>query len=316
MSATEAVKPNALTAHSPASKIKEAVIIGYGSMGKRHAINLDHLGVRIVAVADPRFDSHLHTYKDAEECLEKHAGGRLVVVASPTPLHSFHAVKALYCDARAVFIEKPMCVNLPDADEICGLSQEMKIPITVGYNFRAHPGFHAMLKCINTPNFFFGAYGIDDPTTWPTFKRFGLNSYICTPTGGILWTSASHAVDMAITTLGPVNSLVATYTKAQSVVILRMFHRFGGVSTLYNKWMQGHDKTSLLTYTSVEDSITVDLLADIENNMHKDTMSNFLNSLITEQPKLMVPSVEELYHNIEVLVAAEKAIDLGERIII
>ena len=173
-----------------------------------------------------------------------------------------------------------------------------------------------MLKMITTPNYFFGAYGIDDPTTWPTYRKFGTDSYICTPTGGILWTSASHAVDMAIATLGPVESLIASYTKAQAAMILRMFHKFGGVSTLYNKWWQGHDRTSLLTYTSIEDSITVDLLSKHGNNMHKDTMSNFLSSLTTKQSLLLVPSVEELFHNVEVLVAAEKAIDLGERIIV
>jgi predicted dehydrogenase len=290
-------------------KLNEAIIIGYGAMGKRHATNLARLGKKVVAVADPAFDETTGAiYRDPDQCLTEKSKDRLVVIASPTYLHAHHAMKALYCGARALYIEKPMCVNIPDADAIRELSEEMKVPVAVGYNFRAHPGFHALVKLIQTPNFFFATYGIDDPTTWPTYQRFGLDSYICSETGGVLWTSSSHAVDMAIALMGRVDNLVASYTPAQGAVAIRMFHTGGGVSSLYNKWMQGHDRTSLLTYSSIEDSITIDLLNDAKLDMHQPFMENVLRNFQTESEGLLVPSMAEAYHGVEVLVAAEKSI--------
>jgi predicted dehydrogenase len=295
-----------------ARKINEAVIIGYGSMGKRHAKNLANLGVKIVARADPLLEEV--EYNRSDGCLEDWARDRLVVVASPTHLHATHAMKALYCGAGAVLIEKPMAVNLPDAYDIAELAGETKTPVTVGYNFRAHPGLHALLKAVVTPNFFFSAYGIDDPTTWPTYKRFGLDSYLFAQTGGTLWTSSSHAVDLAITVLGPIQKLVALHDEKQGVVMLRMFHEFGGVSTLYNKWMRGSSRTSLLTYTSVEDSITVDLLKPNDVDMHQTLMKNFLRSTVVKTDPLLVPTLAEAVHGVEVLVAAEESIRAGVQV--
>lgn len=298
-----------------ARKIKEAVIIGWGSMGRRHAKNLADLGVKTVARADPILEClYEGEYTSSDGCLESWARGRLVVVASPTHLHATHAMKALYCGAKAVFIEKPMAVNIPDAYDIARLAEETKTPVTVGYNFRAHPGLHALIKAVVTPNFFFGAYGIDDPTTWPTYKRFGMDSYLFAQTGGTLWTSSSHAVDLAITLLGRIEKLVALHDDKQGVVLLRMFHAHGGVSTLYNKWMRGSSRTSLLTYTSVEDSITVDLLKPNDVDMHRELMRNFLWSTHSEVKPLFVPTLTEAVHGVEVLVAAEESIRTGVQV--
>ena len=302
-----------------ARAITEAVIIGNGSMGKRHAKNLISLGCTIVAKADPRFTHPFDMpsgYTDTQACLEEQAKDRLVVIASPTHLHAEHAMKALYSGAGAVFIEKPMAVNVPDANDIAELAADLDTPVTVGYNFRAHPGLHKLIKTIATPNFFFGAYGIDDPTTWPTYKQFGMDSYLFAQTGGTLWTSSSHAVDLAITVLGPVQKLIALHDDKQGVVMLRMFHEFGGVSTLYNKWMKGSSRTSLLTYTSVEDSITVDLLKTKNVDMHRNLMLQFLKSTQSEAEPLLVPTLTEAVHGVEVLVAAEESIRTGAQVIL
>ncbi len=297
-------------------KVDDAVIIGYGSMGQRHARNLTHLGARIRAIADPADPPQIEIYKSTDKCLEEHAEDKLVVIASPTYLHAQHAIKALYCGAKALYIEKPMCVNIPDAENILDLAKALEVPVVVGYNFRAHPGFGALINTMSTPHFFFGAYGIDDPTTWPTYKNFGLDSYINSESGGVLWTSASHAVDLAVVVLGQVHRLVASYTEDQGTVILRMFHAPGGVSTLYNKWMAGHDQTSLLTYTSINDSITVDLLAVKTADMHKTFMSNALKHFKIGSEGIQLPTIEEAFHGVEILVAAEESIRIGEMIIL
>ena len=302
-----------------ARKIKEAVIIGWGSMGKRHSRNLRSLGIPSVAVADPEFRETVHgevthNYQNSIQCLDDYAKDRLVVIASPSYLHAEHAINAMYHNAAAVFIEKPMAVNTPDAYEIAEIAEELDIPVTVGYNFRAHPGLHALIEAVVTPNFFFGAYGIDDPTTWPTYKRFGMDSYLFAQTGGTLWTSSSHAVDLAITLLGRVEQLIAVHDDKQGVVLLRLFHTHGGISTLYNKWMRGSSRTSMLTYTSGEDAIAIDLLKPNNVDMHQALMKNFLWSIHSEVKPLLVPTLAEAVHGVEILVAAEESVRTGVQV--
>lgn len=299
-----------------ARKIDEFIIIGFGSMGKKHAENLMDLGVKGIAVADP-LSRYAKDYKDSDECLEKEAEGRLVVIASPTHLHAEHTITALHCGAAAVYVEKPLTVNEPDAYDILELAREYKTPVIAGYNFRAHPGVAFLIKSIVQPNFYFGAHGIDDISTWPTSKNFGLDSYLHTETGGILWTSCSHAVDLAIAIHGTIIKVVATKMPDEETIIIRAVHTNGGLSTLYNKWEDDHPRTGMLTYSSNPDAIVVDLLAEkAAGNMHRTLMSDFIAMAEGRTPGITLPSLEEAVHGVEVLVAVEESISISEEVTI
>ena len=299
-----------------ARKINEFVIIGFGSMGKKHAENLIDLGIKGIAVADP-LSRYAKDYKDSSECLEKEAEGRLVVIASPTYLHAEHAVTALHCGAAAIYIEKPMCVNVPDAYAIMDLAREYQTPVIVGYNFRAHAGVTFLFKNIKQPNFYFGAHGIDDISTWPTSKTFGADSYLYTDTGGLLWTSCSHAIDLAIAINGTIINIGATKMPEEETIIIRAIHEGGGISTLYNKWENDHPRMSMLTYSSNPDAIVIDLLAaKVTGNMHKTLMSNFIAMAEGRIPGITLPSLEEATHGVEVLIAVEESISTNKEVIL
>lgn len=299
-----------------ARKIDEFVIIGFGSMGKKHAENLMDLGIKGIAVADP-LSRYAEDYKDSDECLEREAEGRLVVIASPTHLHAEHAITALHCGAAAIYVEKPLTVNTPDAYDILDLAQEYQVPVVVGYNFRAHPGVAFLLKNIVQPNFYFGAHGIDDISTWPTSEKFGPDSYLHAETGGILWTSCSHAVDLAIAIHGTIINVGAIKMPEEKTIVIRAVHANGGLSTLYNKWEDDHPPMSMLTYSSNPDAIVVDLLAKkIKSNTHKTLMSNFIAMVEGRTPGITLPSLEEAIHGVEVLVAVEESIATSREVIL
>ena len=299
-----------------ARKINEFVIIGFGSMGKKHANNLLDLGIKGIAVADP-LSRYTKDYKDSAKCLEKEAEGRLVVIASPTHLHAEHTITALHCGAAAVYVEKPLTVNIPDAYDILELAREYKTPVIAGYNFRAHPGLAFLIKSAVQPNFYFGTYGIDDISTWPTSKAFGSDSYLHTETGGILWTSCSHAVDLAIAIHGSVAKVGATKMPEEETIVIRTVHVNGGISTLYNKWEEGHPPMSMLAYSSNPDAIVVDLLAKkAKSNMHKTLMSDFIAMAEERIPGIILPSLEEAVHGVEVLIAAEESIATSTEVMV
>jgi predicted dehydrogenase len=301
--------------------LDEAVIIGYGSMGRKHRANLEALGKTVFALGDPFATVGnnsqrligIKSYTDSIECLEEEAPNRLVVISSPTYLHAEHALKAMYCGASAVYIEKPLAVNKSDARHILEASLLLDVPVCVGYNFRAHSGFLEISKNALFPNGLFSAFGIDDHTTWPSYIEQGADSYLHDETGAMLWTSSSHAIDMAIALFGKVAHVVAGETCPEHIV-LRLKHVNGGTSVLYNRWEKDHPKASILSYITTADSIVVDLLAPNSNSatMHKDLMNTYLKLIGSkDSTPIGQTNLVDAVHGVDVLVAAEQSLKLG-----
>lgn len=101
------------------------LVIGQGSIGRRHATNLRGLGADVSTV-DLEFDTD--------------HGGRVpagfdgVVVASPTVRHAAHALAALDTGA-AVLVEKPLAWTAAEAAEVASRGGAR---VMVGYNLRYH----------------------------------------------------------------------------------------------------------------------------------------------------------------------------------
>jgi predicted dehydrogenase len=131
----------------------KALVVGYGSIGARHASNLVKLGVEDVAVCE--VDAALravaatrHARVTAE--LDAALAGRpdVVLVCVPTHLHAAVAVAAL--DAGAdVFVEKPIAVALADADRIVAKQAQTGRIVMVGCNMRFHPGVQALRELVD-----------------------------------------------------------------------------------------------------------------------------------------------------------------------
>lgn len=104
------------------------VIVGLGSIGKRHQQNLQQLGHEIVPC---------HRDDNLSQLLEQERPDG-VFVCNPTSLHlptSLETVKA----GCHLFIEKPISHNLSGVDKLLGLAKEKKIVLQVGYCLRFEP---------------------------------------------------------------------------------------------------------------------------------------------------------------------------------
>lgn len=122
--------------------MQRALVVGSGSIAKRHIKNLRHLfpETEVLCVSSsgrkvaPLEVGACKVANSIEHALEEHLD--LAVVASPAPFHLSHAFKLVSADVP-VLIEKPLCQDLTeleqqDLDSFCH-------KIGVGYSLRFMP---------------------------------------------------------------------------------------------------------------------------------------------------------------------------------
>lgn len=122
----------------------QILIIGAGSVGRRHARNLESLGATI-ACFDPRQDrlaearkelKKVEVFDDLERALSAFYAG--AVIASPP---SFHVPQALECLRRRIpiLLEKPVSPDLGAALTLQEVASSGTTPILLGYTYRWWP---------------------------------------------------------------------------------------------------------------------------------------------------------------------------------
>ena len=121
-----------------------ALVVGLGSIGRRHARNWAALGLGEVLVcrehgkAQPEpLDIEARTFDTLDAALA--AKPEVVVVTNPTSLHVATARRAIEADAH-VLVEKPLAASLDGVADLLSLAQQKKRLVAVGYNLRCHPG--------------------------------------------------------------------------------------------------------------------------------------------------------------------------------
>lgn len=121
------------------------LVIGCGSIGKRHLRNLQRLGVKDIAAVDVhegrleevRKKLGVHVFDDLDTALC--SGVKTALICTPTSLHIPHALAAARAGCH-LFIEKPLSHSLEDVDELVEEVERHGLVTLVGCNFRFHPG--------------------------------------------------------------------------------------------------------------------------------------------------------------------------------
>ena len=127
------------------SKNFNSLIIGYGSIGSRHANNLVKLGFKNISILRT-FKNQLNypiqkTFKVFKNLknLFKLKKFKLVIIANPSSKHISHAIMAAKKKFN-IYIEKPLSNNLKGIKQLKKLQKKFKIKILVGFQLRYHPG--------------------------------------------------------------------------------------------------------------------------------------------------------------------------------
>lgn len=163
------------------------IIVGYGSIGKRHARNLQALAPdALITIIDPVLYRKQITLDDALECHDVKGA----VIASPTE-HHLPALLMFQARGIPVYCEKPVCTIEQYRDkavrEQLDWFSRQPWKCAIGFQYRYHPVGDRMLKPL-TDHLSFVAQ--DD-----LMVKYGAT---------VSETMASHSLDLALFAQGPV----------------------------------------------------------------------------------------------------------------
>lgn len=236
-------------------------IIGAGNMGKLHAslIKKQERGY-VTAVYDSDKERAIAlakqyqaiSYSEIDDFLD--SGISMVFITVPNTKHAQFASKALKRNLD-VFVEKPLATNLKDAHELVKITRESGKKLFVGLNRRFAPIYVEAKNIIESTNFKPININIiqndGDMRNPPWATDINL-------TGGFLYDTTVHFLDMAEYLIGPINEISAVSSKAfypitDGFAILLKFSendgrkRFGLISSCgYASWISPFERVQVV----------------------------------------------------------------------
>ena len=129
----------------------KVLVVGYGSIGRRHIENLSSLkNIEIIVFNKRKSDKFLKQkkckiYTSIEECIKENP--KFAIIANET---RFHIKTALYLATAGIhlLIEKPLSYSLKGTNELLNIANKNKLIVLIGYNFRFHPCLELMREII------------------------------------------------------------------------------------------------------------------------------------------------------------------------
>ena len=118
-------------------------LAGCGYWGRNLARNLHQMG-HLVAVCDPSAKA----LKEVKADLLEDGKVKAVAVAAPAALHYELARKALLA-GKDVFVEKPLALRVPQAEELVELATDRKRILMVGHILEYHPAIRKLKDLVD-----------------------------------------------------------------------------------------------------------------------------------------------------------------------
>ena len=192
-------------------EVKRAVVIGSGSIGKRHIRNLRTLGITdIFALRTRQGSSHdLNPTLEVKEIGDwsqlPELGADVAIVSNPTSLH-LETIERCLPHVRGVFIEKPLADSLAGVEALLKQIREHRVVSFVGYNLQFHPAVKALQKfltedAVGKPLLFQCQVGqwIED---WHPHEDFRKAYFARKDLGGGVLLTLIHEIHLAMELLG------------------------------------------------------------------------------------------------------------------
>jgi predicted dehydrogenase len=185
------------------------LVVGAGSVGKRHLKNLAGLGCTLSAV-DPRRDrldeanrltALAGRFTTLEEALQSRRSYAGVVICSPPKFHVDAAIRALVA-GLPVFLEKPVSTSAESAAPLVDRARGASSPLLVGYTYRWWPALQELrsrlkrgaigrplhVKCVMSAH-------LSDWHPWERYQDFFMAS---AELGGGALLDESHFIDLML----------------------------------------------------------------------------------------------------------------------
>jgi predicted dehydrogenase len=124
----------------------KGLVVGGGSIGKRHLQNLRVLGIRELGLVEPSRERREALVRECTDVVPFDDLGKglawaptFVIVGTPTHLHVAQACEVVRCGCD-VLVEKPLSHERDGLAELASAVQRRKLVSLVGCNMRFHPG--------------------------------------------------------------------------------------------------------------------------------------------------------------------------------
>jgi predicted dehydrogenase len=326
-----------------------ALIIGFGSIGRRHAgIIKEELGAEIICLrsnqsghnADSNELIDRNTYS-FEESLSYNPD--FAVISNPTSLHVQTACKLAY--AKIPFlIEKPVSDEVDGLEAMLNLVKTKKLPVMVGFQLRFHPGYIKTIETIESgkigkPLLGQGYVGQYLPDWRPGFDYRNSSSAKKELGGGVIL-DLCHEIDILVSILGKVkniNCLCDHYSDleidTEDVACLQMEHNNRAIGSINLNYLE-HEYVWHTRILGTHGSIIWDYgkghVTLIEKNGHKSKWINpddyNRDSLFRDQLKFWLKvmkgeekpkvDIEDGIHITNIVVAAKKSSIEGKLVIL
>ena len=130
----------------------KALVVGYGSIGKRHVKNIQTLTNLEVIIFTNRKDVNCKkckVFNSLESCLKEKPD--FAIISNVTSLHVKTAIK-LANNGIDLFIEKPLSNNLKEVKKLQTIVKKKKIITMMGCNMRFNNAIKKIKKIINSNN--------------------------------------------------------------------------------------------------------------------------------------------------------------------
>ncbi|HEY4761428.1 MAG TPA: Gfo/Idh/MocA family oxidoreductase [Thermoguttaceae bacterium] len=208
----------------------KAVVIGLGSIGRRHLGNLRQL-VPDAHITLLRHDQNLPTPEDVvkltdrivyrlEEALDE--GPDCAVIASPAPFH-VEVASALAERGVHLFVEKPLSNRLEGVDSLINVCRRQECVLLVGYVLRYHPLLQTAHDAVRRGDIgrvlSLRAEVGHDLREWRPASDYRQTVSARKDLGGGVLLELSHEIDYARWLAGEVASVVAYTTHASDLEI-------------------------------------------------------------------------------------------------
>jgi predicted dehydrogenase len=162
-------------------------VVGYGSIGRRHATNARMLGheVHVYDPVLPAGERVAYEREIYEEC-------DAIVVASPTLFHE-QALRGSVERGKHVLMEKPISGQIGAIPKLLDLADEKRVQVMMGNNLRLHP-------CVQQVKRWLAAGEVGDEL-WASFTcAIQAEKYT---DDGVILNNGAHEVDLALYFFGP-----------------------------------------------------------------------------------------------------------------
>ncbi len=261
-------------------------IIGFGGLGKVHFRNLKEVmkveqDINLVAICDVEEsaftsqvqmnisteNAHLDVskykfYKDAEEMFDKEQLD-FVITALPTYLHAPIAIKAMERGIH-VFSEKPMAVNVEQAQAMLDAAKKNNVKLLIGQCIRYFPSYNAVKKLVDTEEY--GKVRFANFVRWSMLPRWSWQNWFVDEkkSGGVVLDLHVHDLDYISYVFGKPKSVYtkSSHNSVDHDTVVTLFNYDGMVVTASSTWGMQLKYPFTAEFTVAFERATVELKRD------------------------------------------------------